>query len=207
MKTFSFASVFPHLAGPDRTGCSRALGSWRPIPNAPPITIQALANDAIDVAGPVLGQSERLDEPALVENASTKGQEHLLAISRRRTLSEAVTDVLLVRGDRQVVLSTAENPGARFSENGFVKLVERAEGDDRLAECVGSRAEIPLHLFIELLNKASTLYASELASVAKREVQQAVTEATDNIRKRAGRIATIRRWRSWSRAAAGGPPR
>ena len=86
-----------------------------PIPNAPPKIIRALAfDDAIEVARPVLVQSERLDEPTLVENGRTKSQEHLLAISRRRSLSEQVTDVLIERGDQRVVLSIAENRGARF---------------------------------------------------------------------------------------------
>ena len=94
---------------------ARALLAVRlaPIANAPPKTIRALAfDDFIEVARPILIQSERLDDPTLVENAKNKGQEHLLAISQRRVLSEAVTDVLVARGDQQVVLSTAENRGA-----------------------------------------------------------------------------------------------
>src|SRR5262245_11789186 len=133
-----FDTVFARLAT-EIERSARALLAVRlaPIPNAPPNTIRALAfDDAIEVAGPVLTQSERLDETALVENASTKGQGHLLAISRRRVLSEAVTDALVEFGDRQVVLSTAENPGARFSEAGFAKLVKRSDGDDPLALCV-----------------------------------------------------------------------
>jgi uncharacterized protein (DUF2336 family) len=182
-----FDTVFTRLAV-EIEQAARVLLAARlaPIPNAPPITIRALAfDDAIEVAGPILVQSERLDEAALVENANTKGQEHLLAISRRRIISEAVTDVLVVRGDRQVVLSTAENAGARFSEAGFTKLVERAEGDDRLAECVGSRPEIPFHLFLELLNKASDAVRAKLEKShpqAKGEVQRAVTEATERLR-------------------------
>src|SRR2546422_931460 len=91
-----------------------------PVPNAPPKIIRELAfDDAIEVARPVLVQSERLDDRALVENGRKKSQEHLLAISRRRSLSEAVTDVLVERGNQRVVLSTAENGGARFSNLGF----------------------------------------------------------------------------------------
>jgi uncharacterized protein (DUF2336 family) len=137
------------------------------------------------VASPVLTQSQRLDEAALVENASTKGQGHLLAISRRRVLSEAVTDALVEFGNRQVVLSTAENPGARFSEAGLAKLVQRSDGDDPLALCVGSRRELPLPLFLELINKASAAVRAKLEAVhphAKGEVRRAVTEATDRVR-------------------------
>ena len=97
-----------------------------PIANAPVNIIRMLASDdEIKVAYPVLTQSERLDEATLVQNARSKSQEHLLAISRRKTLSEIITDVLIERGNKHVVLSTAKNRGARFSEAGFCRLVKR----------------------------------------------------------------------------------
>src|SRR4029079_14178131 len=85
-----------------------------PIPNTPPAVIRRLAfDDAIEVAGPVLVQSERLDEEALVANAREKSQAHLLAISLRKSVGETVTDILVERGDPIVVLSTVRNFGAR----------------------------------------------------------------------------------------------
>ena len=167
---------------------ARALLAVRlaPIPNAPPNVIRALAfDDAIDVAGPVLSTSERLDNPTLVENARTKGQEHLLAISRRRSLSEIVTDVLVARGDRRVVLSTVDNPGARFSTAGFEAVVQRSAGDDRLAGSVGARPDIPPRLFSKLLTLASEAVRAKLEAEhpqAMREVRRAVAEVTDRIR-------------------------
>ena len=96
---------------------------------APPRTIRALAfDDLIEVAAPVLSQSERLDDDALIETARNKSQAHLMAISTRRVLSGAVTDVLVLRGDDEVIQSTVNNPGAEFSERGFTRLVHRAEG-------------------------------------------------------------------------------
>jgi uncharacterized protein (DUF2336 family) len=170
---------------------ARALLAVRlaPIGNAPPRIMRALAfDDEIDVAGPVLEQSERLDEAALVETAQKKSQGHLLAISRRRSLSEPVTDVLVERGDRQVVLSTAENRGAKFSDMGFAGLVRRSEGDDRLAASVGSRPEIPPHLFLALLAKASESVRVKLAAAhpgARHEVRQVVAEVAGRIRAEA----------------------
>src|ERR1700678_1915878 len=100
------------------------------ISNAPPTIIRTLALDqSIDVAGPILSRSDQVDEDTLIISAKTRGQEHLLAISRRRTLSEGVTDVLIDRGDRDVVISVAANPGAKFSETGYATLVERSEHD------------------------------------------------------------------------------
>src|SRR5499427_2158160 len=71
-----------------------------PVDSAPPMTIRALAfDDVIEVAGPVLSQSTRLDDKTLIENARSKSQAHLMAISTRKTLSGAVTDVLVQRGN------------------------------------------------------------------------------------------------------------
>src|SRR3954466_15925819 len=64
------------------------------IPNAPRATVKNLALDPnIAVARPVLERSPRLGESELVEIALSKGQEHLLAISSRSSLTERVTDV------------------------------------------------------------------------------------------------------------------
>jgi hypothetical protein len=123
---------------------------------APASVIRKLAfDDEIEVAGPVLSESERLDDEALIENASTKSQDHLLAIAGRRALSEAVTDVLAWRGDRDVAHAVARNEGARFSGAGFLHMVKRAENDSILAENLGLRRDIPRHLFQQLIAKAS----------------------------------------------------
>ena len=53
------------------------------------------------------------------------------------SLSETVTDVLVERGDRDVVHSVVRNVGARFSDAGFRMLVRRSADDDALATEVG----------------------------------------------------------------------
>jgi uncharacterized protein (DUF2336 family) len=157
--------------------------------NAPHQTIRLLALDSdIDVARPVLIDSKGLDDAFLVETAQKQGQEHLLAISRRHSLSPAVTDVLVERGDGQVLLSTAENQGARFSDAGYATVVRRAEGDDRLTVCVGARSDIPKHLFLKLLAKASDHVRAKLEAehpLAAREVADAVDGAAGRIRDQA----------------------
>src|SRR6201990_1206562 len=133
------------------------------IDTAPPLTIRALAfDDLIEVAAPVLSRSERLDDDALIETARNKSQAHLMAVSVRRVLSGAVTDVLVLRGNDEVVHSTVNNPGAEFTERGFTRLVTRAERDDNLATCLGLRPNIPRHLYLKLLAKASATVRARL---------------------------------------------
>ena len=116
--------------------------------NAPVNIIHKLAfDDSIDVAGPILQESGRLEPYALVANVCTKGQPHMLAISKRESLEETVTDVLVTRGDQEVVNSVATNNGARFSDFGFLHMIQRAEGDSILAEQLGLREDIPQAYF------------------------------------------------------------
>ncbi len=122
----------------------------------PPRLLRTLAfDDAIAVAAPVLIRSQQLTDQDLVDNARTKSLDHLCAITQRRALSEPVTDVLVDRGDSRVVQLVVKNAGARFSEGGFRKLVSKAANDEALARYVGSRRDIPRHLFLKLLENAS----------------------------------------------------
>src|SRR5882724_4397476 len=152
------------------------------IDTAPPLTIRALAfDDLIEVAAPVLSQSERLDDETLIETARNKSQAHLMAISIRKVLSGAVTDVLVLRGNDEVIQSTVNNPGAEFSERGFTRLVNRAEGDDDLATCLGMRPTIPRHLYLKLLAKASATVRARLEDANPQQagdVAAAVREGT-----------------------------
>lgn len=166
---------------------ARALLAIRlgPVMVAPPKILRLLAcDDAIEVASPVLTQAARLDIDTLVECARTKNQEHLLAISRRKTLPEALTDVLVERGDQQVVLSTAKNAGARFSGKGFDTLIKRSCGDDALTSCVGVRSDLPPQLLEQLLAAASEKVRTKLMAereYAKADIERAVDDVAGQI--------------------------
>jgi uncharacterized protein (DUF2336 family) len=114
-----------------------------PIANAPPHLIRVLAfDDDAKVAGPVLAQSTCLAERDLLQAARAASQRHLLAIARRPSLSEAATDILVERGDRDVVRSLVRHAGARFSKAGLHRLVDRSRSDEALVTELGSRLDI-----------------------------------------------------------------
>jgi uncharacterized protein (DUF2336 family) len=100
-------------------------------------------DDSIDVAGPILEHSERLDSRTLISNIRTRSQSHLLAISKRKSIPPDVTDELVTRGDREVVTSVAANDGARLSGFGFLHMIKRSGNDSILAEQLGLRKDIP----------------------------------------------------------------
>jgi uncharacterized protein (DUF2336 family) len=157
--------------------------------DAPPNVARILASDAaIEVAGPLLQHCERLGEDVLVENAKTQSQDHLLAISGRKVLAEAVTDVLVRRGNQSVVSSTARNDGARFSYFGVSALVRRARDDSDLALCVWSRPDIPRQNLVRLFVEASEAVKKQLVDADPRRaalITSMVARASDEIQAKA----------------------
>lgn len=154
-------------------------------PDAPATLVRAFAFDAaVAVAAPVLSQSTALDDTDLVANASTQSQGHLQAIAHRRTLSEMVTEILIERGEPDVVHTVANNAGARFSDGSFGELVARSGKDAQLALRVGMRRDIPRHHFLKLLETASASVCARIRAANPQfsdAVHNAVTEVIDDI--------------------------
>jgi uncharacterized protein (DUF2336 family) len=162
-----FDDVLTRLAAEIETKALAQLSrTMAKLDNAPPKLVRRLAfDDAIVVAAPVLASSPRLTDSDLIENASTKSQDHLYAIAQRLKLTEAVTDVLIARGDRRVVRRTARNQGARFSLAGYDKLVKYARNDSNLACTIGQRTDIPRQCFLKLLETASANVREKLEAI------------------------------------------
>jgi uncharacterized protein (DUF2336 family) len=177
-------------------------GHLAPVDNAPIEVIRRLArNDEIAVAGPVLTQSARLTSDDLIEIAGSKSQQHLLAISGRSELEEAVTDVLIDRGDHEITHRLARNAGARFSETGFTTLVRNAETDESLAEKLGLRLDIPVRLLRDLLLQATEAVRARLLSLAPVETRDEIQRTLAKISNEVSREVTASR--DFTQAQAG----
>ena len=110
------------------------------------VIIHLSSSDDIRVAGPVLEKSAVLTDENLVAIARIKSQDHLAAIAGRAQINEPVTQVLVERGESDVVQKVLANQGARLSELSFVKLVDGARRDKALAKVVSTRADLPPEL-------------------------------------------------------------
>jgi uncharacterized protein (DUF2336 family) len=158
-----------------------------PIDYAPFEVIQHLARDEeISVAGSVLARSSRLRTSDLVEIASTRGQDHLLAISGRSNLPEAVTDVIVDRGEGKVIRKLAGNATARFSDAGYSGIVAHADADDELTEILGLRIDLPLKFLRDLLRRATNAVRARLATLAPPELQEEIKRILKSIAGAAG---------------------
>ena len=178
-----FDDVLAHLIKQVETTALAELGTkLAPIDNAPHGVIRSLAHhDEIAVAGPVLARSTQLTDRDLVEIAGSKSQDHLGAISERRRLAAAVTDILIQRGDTGVVRKLSRNQGATFSDGGYVRLVERAETDERLAENLGVRLDLPPQLLQDLILKATETVRARLLTTVSPDRQAAIQNILSSV--------------------------
>ena len=168
-------SLVPHAELAARIELAERLSV---LENAPRGLVGQLAHeDEIAIAGPVLRRSPVLDQQMLVEIASVKGQGHLLAMTERPTLSTELTDVIIDRGDRDVVRRAAGNVGAAFSSNGYSTLIKRASQDGVLTVRLGQRDDLSPVQLKELLSGSIDVIRRRLLHVAKPERQAAIMQA------------------------------
>ena len=134
-----------------------------------------------------LGQqrSQRFDTKTLVAKARSKSQQHLLAISQLRSLEPEVSDVLVTRGDQEVVRSGGQCRRAAF------QLWHLADHQP-LREATrswGRRKDIPRHLFQQLIAKASENAKKRLGSTrpeAADQIEALVTDVTGTLHSKFG---------------------
>jgi len=155
------------------------------IDNSPINVIYQLSrHDRIEVAGPVLEKSNRLTDLDLVEIAYTKSQAHLSAIAGRFQINPIVADALVRRGNAQVAMKVTANKGAKFSQTGFTKLVERALGDESIAEKISDRDDVPPELYEYLVVHAAEKVKKHLVAACNPARRDQIERLLTNISNR-----------------------
>jgi hypothetical protein len=129
------------------------------------------------VAIPVLAKSDRLSDGDLIMIANSRSPQHLLAISGRSNLSEALTDIILQRGNSVLFHALANNTDARFSGSGFAILIKACSADEVLAHKLGLRSDIQPHMLRALLSKASAVVGVRLLKAASPEARERIAQA------------------------------
>jgi uncharacterized protein (DUF2336 family) len=102
-------------------------------------------------------------------------------MSERPKLSADLTDIIVQRGDREVVRRTAGNAGALFSESGYSELIKRASQDGILTLTVGQRADLSDVRLKQLLAGSLDVVRRRLFDVVKPERQNAIKLAMAEI--------------------------
>lgn len=119
-------------------------------PTAPRGVTRTLASGSITVAEPILRSSTALTDEDLVHVARTKGQDHLRAISQRSSVSSAVSDAIVARGDDDTLGVLLRNEGAVLSREAHETVVDRAAANPALHDAVVDRHSLPVDLLNEM---------------------------------------------------------
>lgn len=146
-----FDDVLGQLAGEMEVAVRAELaGRMAQGAGGPTGLMRSLARDEIEVARPVLQHSRALSEDDLLQVARTRGQDHLRAISQRQSVSAAVSEAIVERGDDQTLGVLLRNEGAELSRNAHERVVDRAAANPALHEAVVSRRSLPVDLLNEM---------------------------------------------------------
>jgi uncharacterized protein (DUF2336 family) len=104
--------------------------------------VAKLANDEISVSFPILSQSGLLRDTDLIEVIKLRTEEHALAISMRKSISETVSQELVDTGREPVIISLLKNPNARIAANTMEYLVEESRRVDSFQEPILNREDL-----------------------------------------------------------------
>jgi uncharacterized protein (DUF2336 family) len=98
----------------------------------------------------VLRASPVLTDEDLLGVVRSRGQEHLRAVSERPSVSEAVSEVIVERGDDETLGTLLRNDGARLSRTATETAVERAKANPALHAATVERKGLPADLLNDM---------------------------------------------------------
>lgn len=146
-----YDSVMTQLSSDMETAVRAEIANTIASARAAPLgLLRKLASDEITVAEPILMRSRALSESDLMHIVSTKGQDHLRAVSRREEVSENISGVIVRRGDDMTLHTLLSNDGARLSRQSSEEVVQRAQANPDLHEVVVNRADLPPDLMNDM---------------------------------------------------------
>ena len=134
-------------------------------PAAPTDLVSMLANDAIEVAQPVLMQSRVLQDRHLIEVIQNRSRQHQIAIAMRRSVSEPVADALVGTDDDEVIATLLHNETAALSEATKAYLVDAARHRDSFLDPLVARRDLTPQLARKLCLMVSAALRKRILAI------------------------------------------
>jgi uncharacterized protein (DUF2336 family) len=137
------------MGGVDRKALAELSSRLAGLANTPRNVLASLVRHLdISVCGPIIERAPALPEQLLTEIADRDRVDPgvLAKIAARNELGEAVTDVLLKRGNRAIQRAIIDNPAARISERGFARAIMNIDDDKAFAQAIAARTDVPAEL-------------------------------------------------------------
>lgn len=128
-----------HATDEERLLCASRLSVMS---EAPRRVLRYLAQCNLEIAQPLLENSEAYDSSDLLEIVDQVSTEHRIMISKRKRVPVALADQLARRGEISVVKSLLGNKGADLSEIAIDVLVGRSRKEEGLVQLLIGRLEL-----------------------------------------------------------------
>jgi uncharacterized protein (DUF2336 family) len=148
---------------------------------------QLFALDDIGVAEPVLRHSRVLTEDTLLKVIAQKSQDHMLAVTGRKEISERISHALVERGNDEVVSSLLANDNAKIGAGTFEVVAQRAQDSVTLQKPLVHRKDVPADLLNDLYMKVEKSLRQEILSkfnhLSEDEVNKAFRKSRDRMSK------------------------
>jgi len=153
---------------------------------------EQFALDEIAVAAPVLRHSQALSEDMLLRVVNEKSQQHMMAVTQRRTVSPRISHALVERGGDEVVSSLLGNDGAVIADMTYDMVMERADTSVMLQAGLVRRKSVPLDLLNDLYLKTEADLRREIVAkfgeVQAEELEKAFERSRSRVTTRYRRM-------------------
>ncbi len=147
--------------------------------NVPLRLILQISNDEIDIAAPVLRQSNILGELDLIYIIKSKSARYWREIAARKQLSDQVMNILADTRDFGTALALAENNGIKLTEHTLSVLADLARDSETIAAPLLRRDEVTRDLAANLyrfVGEELKQYIVEHHGVEARPLTEAIDE-------------------------------
>ena len=147
--------------------------------NVPLRLILQISNDEIDIAAPVLRQSNILGELDLIYIIKSNGARYWREIAARKQLSDQVMNILADTRDFGTALALAENNGIKLTEHTLSVLADLARDSETIAAPLLRRDEVTRDLAANLyrfVGEELKQYIVEHHGVEARPLTEAIDE-------------------------------
>lgn len=142
--------------------------------------IKSLARDVEEVSLPVLEFSEVLtDEDLLDLVQSTEQVSRFLAITRRKHVSEVISESLLAKSNGQVTESLIGNSGAMISDIAYDKIITEYAQNEDMMKMLTRRSHLP----VAVVDKMLTVVSATLSDTLKKKYKSSAGQIEKEVEK------------------------
>ncbi len=152
---------------------------------APHDLIALLADDAIEVARPLILRNPLLTDEDVLRLIADSGVAHHEAVAGRPHIGEKVTEALASSEAESVLVTLVRNATARISTQAYETLVEKSRSIASIQEPLSKRPDLPPELatkMCEWVSDALKLYITRNYRMAPERVSTAVHWADTRVR-------------------------